>query len=90
MSAEKKTTSETMWKAAMFIVIPYAAAHMLGFRSHTSVLAGTNTGGPLVYFAGTAYLFFHVSAVYLAPIFTLAGLFLWIGQRLELHLRQRE
>ena len=82
MKRENKAHHRACLRSAVFIVGLYLLAHIAGFRSHTSVLAGTNTAGLWGHFAGSVYLLLHVSAVCFAPVLSLAGAFLWCDQRL--------
>jgi hypothetical protein len=83
MKKEEIGQCRTLWQNALFIAAPFVLVHLAGFRTHTSVLAGTNSGGIWAHAAGSAYLVLYVLAVYLAPIFAIAGLMLWMEERAE-------
>jgi hypothetical protein len=70
------------WSYAIVLTVLFLLAHLAGFRDHTSVLAGTHSGGFTAQFFGMVYLMLYVTWVCLVPIMVIAGFLLWLGGRL--------
>ena len=70
------------WSYAIMLTGLFLLAHLAGFRDHTSVLAGTHSGGFWPQFFGMVYLMLYVTWVCLVPIMVIAGALLWLGGRL--------
>ncbi len=60
----------------------YFLAHVAGLQTHTSVLAGTHSGGYMAHYFGVVYLIVYVTFVCIVPVLVIAGCLLWLGGRL--------
>jgi hypothetical protein len=67
---------------ALVLSALFVLAHLTGFQEHTSVLAGTHSGGYVAQYCGMVYLILYVTFVCLVPIMVIASFLLWLGERL--------
>ena len=63
-------------KRAALCALTFVLAHLLGFRSYTSLLSGTSSFGMCQSLCGVAYLVFYVGFVYVMPVLLIAACFL--------------
>ncbi len=67
---------------ALVLSAMFFLAHLAGFQSHTSVLAGTHSGTFAEQYFGLVYLILYVIFVGIVPVMAIAGGLLWLGGRL--------
>ena len=80
MKDAPRTASLQMWRYALIMACLFWLAHAAGFRSYTSVLAGTHSGPEWTHYAGVLYLLLYMIWVAIVPIFAIAGGILWLQQ----------
>ena len=68
------------WKIAVVIVLVFGCMHMIGFRQHTSVWAGTQSEGSNSTIAGLSYICLYLSTIICVPILCLTDFMLWVQQ----------
>lgn len=75
-------SSGRFFSYALVLSALYGLAHLAGLQAHTSVLAGTHSGGYVAHYFGVVYLIVYVIFVCVVPVLVIAGCLLWLGGRL--------
>ena len=71
------------WRAALMLTCMYWLVHVLGFREHTSIWAGTHVGSSWTIVAGAVYLSLYMLWICAVPICILTGALLCGARALE-------
>jgi hypothetical protein len=70
---------------ALFILVLFVVAHLLGWREYTTFLTGTlgqtDVSWQWACFCGTTYLLLHFATILAVPILLIAALLLRLGSR---------
>jgi hypothetical protein len=79
-------TPGSMLRMAFWMLLLFAIAHISGLRVHTSVLSSTLQEGTN-WFTGrllaVLYLITYLLAVFVAPVFAIAGVLRWFWSRVS-------
>ena len=82
MKDPRPWSSRRFFSYALVFSALYGMARLAGLQAHTSVLAGTHSGGYIAHYFGVVHLIVHVLFVGVAPILAIAGGLRWLGGRL--------
>ena len=77
MTDRKESGALYFWKFAVLVVVFFGCVHMIGFREHTSVWAGTQSESTS-HIAGLMYIFLYLSTVICVPVWCMTDFVLWI------------
>ena len=82
MKDPRTWSSRRFFSYALVFSALYGLARVAGLQAHTSVLAGTHSGGYMAHYLGVVHLILHLLFVGVVPVLVLAGGLLHLGGRL--------
>ena len=65
--------ARALFVRAVLWSLAFGAAHLLGFRTYTSLLSGTSPYGTTQQVLGVVYILFYIGLVFLVPVLILAA-----------------
>jgi len=83
MKGPRTWSGRRLFSYALVFSALYGLARVAGLQAHTSVLAGTHSGGYMAHYFGVVHLILHILFVGVVPILMIAGGLLWLGGRLS-------